>query len=96
MKLKISKSFSKKLNDYIDFIARDKPSAARKFKSDILRKIKDIPQMPYKHRKSIFFDRDDIRDLIFKGYTVIYKISKSESTIEVFGITKYENNPFKA
>jgi hypothetical protein len=50
--------------------------------------------MPYKNRKSIYFDRDDIRDLIYKGYTVVYKINRKEDSIEVFGFTKYENNPF--
>ena len=74
MRLKISKSFKDKLNDQVEFIAKDKPSAARKFKSEIVQRIKEIPQMPYKNRKSIFFDREDIRDLIYKGYIVVYKI----------------------
>lgn len=50
--------------------------------------------MPYKNRKSIFFDRNDIRDLIYKGYIVTYKINQNENSIEVFGFTKFENNPF--
>ena len=95
MRLKISKSFKDKLNDQVEFIAKDKPSAARKFKSEIVQRIKEIPQMPYKNRKSIFFDREDIRDLIYKGYIVVYKINEREKTIEVFGFTKYEEDPFK-
>lgn len=95
MRLKISKSFRNKLNDQVKFIAKDKPSAARKFKSEIIERIKEIPQMPFKNRKSIFFDREDIRDLIYKGYIIIYKINDREKTIEVFGFTKYEDNPFK-
>jgi plasmid stabilization system protein ParE len=95
MKIKVLQSFKEKLNHQMDYIARDKPRAARKFKTDILQRIKEIPQMPYKNRKSIYFDRDDIRDLIYKGYTVVYKINKNEDSIEVFGFTKYENNPFE-
>ena len=95
MRLKILISFKDKLNDQVEFIARDKLSAARKFKSEIIGRIKEIPQMPFKHRKSIFFDRDDIRDLIYKGYIVVYKINERDNTIEVFGFTKYEENPFK-
>ncbi len=95
MKLKISKSFKDKLNNQVKFIAKDKPSAARKFKSEIIKRIKEIPQMPFKNRKSLFFDREDIRDLIYKGYIIVYKISNREKTIEVFGFTKYEDNPFK-
>jgi plasmid stabilization system protein ParE len=95
MKIKILKSFKDKLNNQIEYIARDKPHAARKFKSEILQRIKEIPRMPYKNRKSIFFSRNDIRDLIYKGYTVVYKINKKENSIEVFGFTKFQNNPFR-
>jgi len=51
--------------------------------------------MPYRSRKSIFFDRDDIRDLTFKGYIVVYKINTAENSIEIFGFAKYQENPFK-
>ena len=95
MRLKISKSFRDKLNDQVTFIAKDKPSAAWKFKSEIIKRIKEIPKMPFKNRKSIFFDREDIRDLIYKGYIIVYKINDREKTIEVFGFTKYEDNPFR-
>ncbi len=94
MKIKVLKTFKDKLNRQIEYIARDKPHAARKFKSELLKRIKEIPLMSYKNRKSIFFDRNDIRDLIYKGYIVVYKINQTEHSIEVFGFTKFENNPF--
>lgn len=94
MKLKVLTSFRDKLNIQIDFIAKDKPFAARKFKSELISKIKEIPQMPYMHRKSFFFDREDIRELIHKGYIIVYKVNEKESVIEVFGFSKYEENPF--
>jgi plasmid stabilization system protein ParE len=93
MKIKVLKSFNDKLNRQIEYISRDKPHAARKFKSELLKRVKEIPLMPYKNRKSIFFDRNDIRDLIYKGYIVVYKINQTEHSIEVFGFTKFENNP---
>jgi len=94
MKIKITKSFKSKLNKQVNYIAKDKPSAARKFKNDILSEIKGIPNMPYRNRKSIFFDNKEIREFIFKGYIVVYKIDKTKDTIEVFGFTKYEAKPF--
>lgn len=93
MKLKITREFRDELNAQVDFIAKDKPSAARKFKNDIIKKIKDIPDMPYKNRKSIFFDRDDVRDLVFKGYIIIYKVDQELQETEVFGFIKYEQSP---
>lgn len=50
--------------------------------------------MPYSIRKSVFFDRNDIRDLIYKGYIIVYKISEDEKSTEVFGFVKWEENPF--
>lgn len=73
MKIKVLKSFRDKLNHQVEFIAKDKPGAARKFKTEILRRLKEIPKMPLKNGKSIFFEKDEIRDLIFKG--LYYRLS---------------------
>lgn len=89
MKIKILKSFSIKLADQVEFIAEDKPIAARNFKKDILNSIKDLNKQPYKQRKSIYFKDENIRDLIFKGYTIVYRIKTKENIIEVFGFVKY-------
>lgn len=95
MRIKVLKSFRDKLNHQVEFIAKDKPGAARKFKTEILRRIKEIPHMPLKNRKSIFFEKDEIRDLVFKGYIIVYRINNEDNSIEVFGFTKFENNPFE-
>ena len=47
-----------------------------------------LSQFPYKNKQSIFFDDQNIRDLIFKGYIIVYRVKESE--IEVFGFIKYE------
>ncbi|MEX0986526.1 MAG: type II toxin-antitoxin system RelE/ParE family toxin [Bacteroidales bacterium] len=95
MKLRILNSFAKKLNDQVAYIAKDKPGAARKFKSKILKRIREIPEMPFANRKSIFFDRKDIRDLIFKGYIIVYKVDAKKDIITIFGFTKYQDDPFE-
>jgi len=38
MKLRILNSFAEKLNDQVAYIAKDKPGAASKFKSEMVRK----------------------------------------------------------
>ncbi|MGM0566227.1 MAG: type II toxin-antitoxin system RelE/ParE family toxin [Bacteroidota bacterium] len=60
MKVRVTKSFRDKLNEQINFIAQDKPAAARKFKSEVLDRIRELSHMPYKNRKSIYFDKDEI------------------------------------
>jgi len=74
-----------------NYIANDSPAAALKFKKDLLNKIKTIPSNPLIFRKSIYFDNDSIRDLIFKGYTIVFKITNNQ--IEVFGLVKFQENP---
>ena len=93
MKVKIAEIFYKKFLRQIDYISNDKPGAARKFKTDIFDKLKELPSMPYKNRKSVFYEEDYIRDLIFKGYIIIYRIKEEEKVIEVFGFVKYIEKP---
>ncbi len=40
--------------------------------------------MPEKNRKSYYFNNENIRDMIFKSYTIIYEIN--ENYIEIFTI----------
>ena len=94
MKVELSDTFLNKLAGQVEYIALDKPFAARKFKNDIISLINDLTTMPYKHRKSIYFNRNDIREVIFKGYKIVYKIDDSENRLIVFGLIKEEKNLF--
>ncbi len=38
------------------------------------------------HRKSVFFNREDVRDLVFKGYITVYRVKLDLKEIEVFGL----------
>ena len=54
----------------------DSSTSANRFISEIRKQIKTITFMPYKYRKSLFYDDDNVRDMIFKGYTIVYYIKK--------------------
>ncbi|MFO7720728.1 MAG: type II toxin-antitoxin system RelE/ParE family toxin [Gillisia sp.] len=90
MKIKILLNFSLKLADQVEYIARDKPTAAKTFKREVLNAIKGIGGMPYKNRKSIYYEDENIRELIFKGYKIIYRIKSDKNILEVFGFIKQE------
>ena len=92
MKVKISKNFRKKLFRQVFYIARDKPQAARRFKNDLLQQLELISEHPYSFRKSIFFADDNIRDLIFKGYVITFRIDTEENKAEVFGFYKNQED----
>ncbi|MBD3807252.1 MAG: type II toxin-antitoxin system RelE/ParE family toxin [Epsilonproteobacteria bacterium] len=76
MKIRFEEQFVKSLAQKIDYIANDNPSASVKFKNDILQKCKDVVDMPYKHRKFIYHEDENVRDLIHKGYTAVYMVEE--------------------
>lgn len=77
MKIKLSTGFRLKLAKQVKYIARDKPQAGRNFKNELLNEIRKIPEFPYSYRKSIFFNDDNIRDLVYKGAVIAFRILKT-------------------
>ncbi|MBD3842755.1 MAG: type II toxin-antitoxin system RelE/ParE family toxin [Campylobacterales bacterium] len=51
--------------------------------------INNIPNFPYKSRKSFYHDDDNVRDYIFKGYTVPYLIDTKKDQIVLLDIFKW-------
>ena len=93
MKVKLSEQFRKKLYRQVLYIAMDKPEAARKFKNELLKQLVKIPGQPYSYRQSIFFNDENIRDLIFKGYVITFRINQKKGVFEIFGFNKFEQGP---
>jgi len=91
MKIVYKESFTKRLVNQLEFIKKDNPTAAKKFKKELINRIKSIPSNPKIYRKSIYFEDNSIRDLIYKGYTIVFRIT--ENQIEVFGFVKFQKKP---
>ena len=91
MKIIFKDTFVDRLEKQIEFIALDSHTIARKFKNKLLAQIKQIPRNPYQYRKSIYFNDINIRDMIFKGYTIVFRIT--DTAVEVCGFIKYQNLP---
>jgi len=86
-----SKKYTLVLKDLIKFISLDSKSRAVSFKNEIDKQINSLVDMPYKCRKSIYFNDDTKRDLIYKGYTIVYKVDEDKDTITIIGMKKYQN-----
>ena len=71
------------------FISKDSKTKAKKFNSELHEKIKNIPVSPYKYRKSHYYEDTQVRDMIFKGYTIPYLIDKENNVIVVLEIFKW-------
>ena len=74
MKIIESSLYKQKLRFIALNIKKDKPSASVKFVKDLRSQIKSLTSMPKKYRKSHYYDHENVRDMIFKGYTITYKI----------------------
>ena len=90
MNFEFDDRFIKALNDIESFIALDNLERAEKFKNDIIDKISSLDFMPKRCRKSTLANDESVRDLIFKGYIIVFKIQNN--TIKVLYIYK-ENEP---
>jgi len=84
--------YKNQLTTILKYIAKDKITASENFYNNLNKVINEIPNFPYKYRKSIYFNDDNIRDMTFKGYTIIYRINMKKDLIEIIRIFN-QNKP---
>ena len=90
-KVEVTEAFTSKLLIITDQIKKDRPNVARKIRKEILLKIKSLQEMPLRNRQSVYFNNENIRDLIHKGFTIVYEIQ--ESKVVFFSILKHQLEP---
>ena len=74
------------------FIAKDSVSRANSFIKHLKKQISAIKDMPFRYRKSDYFDDENVREMVYKGYTIIFFIDDETETILILGIKKYKEN----
>jgi len=92
MVIKYKPKFERELKAIFDFIAKDSLNRAREFRNELIAKIERTAQTPFICRKSINFDDESIRGLIFKSYVIPFAIE--DDVIYVLGI--YKANEWQA
>lgn len=85
-----SKRFNERLEKILDFISLDSKERANTFAKKLKSKIKSLTFMPFKCRKNAVLNDQNVRDLIYKGYVIVFRINQDE--IEILEIFK-ENLP---
>ena len=95
MKIKRSPRYNNNLFKILDYIAQDNVSASENFLNELDKLINNLPNFPFKYRKSVYFDNKDIRDLIYKGYTIIYRVNESKNSIDIIRIFHKNKLPLK-
>ncbi len=81
-----SDRFVSELKEIVDFIASDNPYAALVFYDELLEKIEAIAENPYRYRMRKTLYDENVRELIFRGYTVPFLIDKHREQIVILGI----------
>lgn len=71
------------------FISKDSKNRADKFINELLKKIELIANMPLSFRINPVMQRDDIRDVIFKGYVIPFLIDSDN--IYILDIYKHNS-----
>jgi len=91
MRISYSKNSQKELREIKNYISKFNPEDAKRFIKKLKNNIENIPNFPYKYRKSIYFDDENIRDMIIDGYTIIYEIKNDKIIIlNIFNKNKGE------
>lgn len=83
------RKYLNELDLILEFIAKDSFSRAIKLLTLIDKRISSIPNMPYKYRQSHYYDAENVRDLIVKGYTMPYLVDEYKQKIVILDIFKW-------
>ena len=81
-----TKLFQIQRDAVVEYIAKDKKNAAIRFAKELKKQVNNLTNFPYKFRTTNYYKDDNIRAMIFKGYTVIYRISQEKELIEILEI----------
>ena len=71
------------------FIAKDSRNRALNFKSQLDNKINNLVNFPYKFKESRNHTDENVRDMIFKGYTITYLVEDEKNRISILDIYKW-------
>jgi len=64
-----------------EYIARDSPFYARRFTERLVESVEQLGNFPRIGRRVPEADRDDVRELIYQAYRIIYLIETEHATI---------------
>ena len=91
LQVEYNSDFRKHFGDIWDYIADDSVNSANEFKNQLRKLIETLEDNPYRYRQSLHYDNENVRDLIFKGYTIPYLVNTDKDLIIVLDIFKWMN-----
>ena len=89
MKILFTEDFKENLKEILKFIKQGSKDRAYTFRDSLKNEIIKIPERPYSYRENLTMKDTQLRDLIFKGYVVVFVIDEGEQTITIISIYKH-------
>jgi plasmid stabilization system protein ParE len=87
-----SPEFKDRLKIITDYICLDSIDASNNFSYNLKITIENLVLFPQMGKKSTYFDDENIRELMYKTYTIIYKIThKNIIILDIFN----QNQPIQ-
>jgi len=83
-----SELYEKQLKEILLPMIEEDVSLAKKFKIYLDTLIVNIPTKAKKYKKSIYFNDENIKDLEYENYTIIFCIEESNTSYIIIGIIK--------
>ena len=77
-----------RIAEIASYISQDNPSAAEKWIDDAFQRVGQLAQFPNSGRHLPETSREDIRELIWKNYRIIYRVKTRELAILTVRHTK--------
>jgi plasmid stabilization system protein ParE len=83
------KEYSTALKRILKYISKDSKNRALNFRSQLDKKINNLDNFPFKFRQSRLHSDENVRDMTFKGYSIIYFVEEAKDRISVVDIFKW-------
>lgn len=65
---------------------QDSSSKADKFILELKNSIASLSSRPMRCRQSLYIENDTVRDMIHKGYTIVYQVNEENQTVYVLTV----------
>ncbi len=77
-KIRWTEKASRNLQSIHEYISRDSKVYAGRFVKSLIKATKKLELMPYCGRIVPEFDRDDLREVIYQNYRIVYRMVSDE------------------
>ncbi|MCU0286732.1 MAG: type II toxin-antitoxin system RelE/ParE family toxin [Acidobacteria bacterium] len=85
-KVRWSEKSSKNLQALYEYISRDSKIYAGRFVESLIKAVKKLEIMPFYGRVVPEFERDELREVIYRNYRIVYRLVGDDNNVEVLAV----------